>query len=154
MVTKGIVKRIISKKEIEINIPMFALIEEEEDEEQVNENPKARICTVPGCYPNYKTDDIVMVSIENNDLNNVMIMGRFIPDDESIGTSSAEFENITVKKDSRLSKNTTIGEVSAESISYLKGVNSNIQNQFDTNMTQKIELLKWLTSTFNSTNFN
>ena len=153
MVTRGIVQKVVSEKEVQVKVPMFGLIEEEEDEEQVNELPIARICTVPGCFPNFKKDDVVLISIEDNDLNTVMIMGRLIPDDNSVGTSVATFENLTVEKDTVLSKDTTIGKVLPENISHLENSTCNLQLQFDTNVNQKIEFLEFMTKALDGVSF-
>lgn len=150
MVTRARIIKVISEKEVQIEVPMFGLIEEGEGEEQVNELPNARICTTPGCSPNYKKDDIVLICIEDNDLSNPMIMGRLIPDDKTIGTSNAEFDTLEVNKDTTLSKNTTIGEVKPEHIEQLVGVTHNIQLQFDTNTNQKIEAMNWMAEQFNN----
>ena len=102
MVTKAIVRDIISDSEIKIQVPMFGLIEEEYDEEQVNELPNATICTIPGCFPNYKQGDTVLISIEDNNLETVVIMGRLIKRDGEGGTSVGTFENLKVEKDLNL----------------------------------------------------
>ena len=115
--------------------------------------PIARICTVPGCSPNFAVGDTVLICIEDNNLSTTMIMGRLIPDDESLGTSNATFQNLTVEKDTVLAKNTTIGEVTAENIEQLIGANYNIQAQFDTNLSQRIELLEFITDTLDNVKF-
>ena len=153
MVTRAIIKRVISEKEVQVEVPMFGLIEEGEGEEQVNELPVARISTTPGCCPNFKQNDVVLICIEDNDLNNPMVMGRLIPEDKSIGTSNGVFETFKVNKDATLSRNTTIGKVSADSLSCMEGVTSNVQTQFNTNLSQKVELLDWLTELLNGVNF-
>ena len=148
MVTKGKILEIISDKEVKIEVPAFGLIEEMEGESEVNEMPVARICTVPGCLPNFAVGDVILICIEDNDLSAPMIMGRLIPDDESLGTSNATFQTLAVEKDTTLSKDTTIGDVTPENISYLEGVTSHIQAQFDTNTTQKINALNDLSKLF------
>lgn len=153
MVTRGIVQKVISETEVQVKVPMFGMIEEEEDEAQVNELPIARICTTPGCHPNFKKDDIVLISIEDNDLNTVMIMGRLIPDDKSVGTSVATFENLLVEKDTVLSKNTQIGDVLAENIAHLEGSEYNLQEQLNTNMNQKIEFLEFMSKALDAVSF-
>lgn len=150
MVTQAIIREVSSETEVKIEVPMFGLIEEGEGEEQVNEFPIARISTTPGCSPNYKIGDTVLICIKDNDLNSPIIMGRFIPDDKTIGTSNAEFDTLKVNKDTTLSKNTTIGEVKPEHIEQLVGVTHNIQLQFDTNTNQKIEAMNWMTEQFNN----
>lgn len=154
MVTRAKILEIISDEEVKIEVPAFGLIEEMEGEDDVNSMPHARICTVPGCYPNFKSGDVVLICIEDNDLSTPMIMGRLIPDDGSLGTSNATLQNLTVEKDSVLAKNTTIGDVTAENIEQLIGANYNIQGQLDTNMSQKTDFLKFLTDTFSSTKFD
>lgn len=152
MVTRGIVQQIISKHEAKIRVPMFGMIEEEDDEEQVNELPVARICTIPGCLPNLKKNDIVLISIEDNDLNNVMIMGVLIPDNDAVGTSDVTFNSLKVNTDVKLPKNTSIGDITSDNLFMLKGINSNVQGQLDDNKSQKIELLDWLSTTLNAFN--
>ena len=150
MVTRGSVVEVISPHEVKIQVPKFGLIQEEPDEKQVNELPNARLCTIPGCLPNLKKGDTVLISIEDNNLNDVMIMRTLIPDNNSVGTSSAYFSDLKVETKVTLPKNTSIGDVTSDNLFTLKGVNSNIQTQFDDNKSQKIELLDWLTMNLNN----
>ena len=156
MVTRGEVLNTPASgaTEVQIKIPMFGLIEEGEGEEQVNELPYARICTVPGCFPNFKQGDTVLICIEDNNLDNVMIMGRLITDDGKVGTSVATFENLTVEKDTVLARNTTIGEVLPENIEHLIGSEYNIQTQFDTNINEQINLINWTWEKLDSITFD
>mgnify|MGYP003295047062 CR=1 FL=1 len=153
MVTRAKILEIISDMEIKIEVPAFGLIEELEGEEEVNEMPTARICTVPGCYPNFEEGDIILICIEDNDLSNPMIMGRLIPDDGSLGTSNGTFQNLTVEKDTVLAKETTIGEVTSGNIEQLYGANYNLQGQLDTNIAQRTELLDFISETLDEVEF-
>lgn len=153
MVTRAKIVKVISDKEVQVEVPMFGLIQEGEGEDQINELPRARISTTPGCSPNFKKNDVVLICIEDNDLNNPMVMGRLIADDSSVGTSNVEFDTAKINKDITLPKNTKIGKVTADNISYLAGVTSSIQTQFDTNINQKITLMNWVTQLLNNVKF-
>ena len=148
MVTRAIIKKIISEKEVQVEVPMFGLIEEGHGEEQVNELPIARISTTPGCSPNFKENDVVLICIEDNDLNNPMIMGRLIPDNKSIGTSNAVFDTFKVNKDTTLSRNTTIGKVSADSLSCVEGISRQILQQLALNIKVSPLRIFWLYKRF------
>lgn len=153
MVTKAQIEKIISENEVQIKVPMFGMIEEEADEEEVNDLPNARICTTPGCSPNYKKGDVVLICIEDNDLTNPIIMGKFIPDNNTVGTSDANFDILKVLEETTLSKKTTIGKVLPENIEHLEKSKWNLQLQFDTNTNQKIEVLNFLTDSLNQFKF-
>ena len=153
MVTRAKIVKVLSDYEVKISVPIYGLIEELELESDVNELPVARICTTPGCSPNYKVGDTVVIGIEDSDLSKPMVLGKLIPNDTSLGASSGNFQNIVVEKDTKLTKNTTIGEVSSLNLEQLIGANYNIQGQFDTNMDQKIELLDFMTDILKNTNF-
>lgn len=153
MVTRAKILNVISDNEVKIEVPMFGLIQELEGEGQINELPIARISTVPGCAPNFKPGDIVLICVEDNDLSNPVIIGRLITDNNSLGTSNGSFQSLRVEKDTDLGKNTKIGNVTATNIEQLIGANYNIQGQLDTNISQRIELLDFITTTLNNIEF-
>jgi hypothetical protein len=157
MVTRGKVVS-VSDETVKVYIPKFGLIEEGEGEPQVEEYLDARIATVPGCKPHYEVNDIVFICIEDNDLGSPVVMGLFIPDnakDDSFRTSDAILKSLQVvgnkeksaQKNSgyaRLPYDTTIGDVTKDNIKCLEKVHTNIQDQFDENMAQKILMLEYL----------
>ena len=152
MVTKAIVHRIVSDTEVIVKVPAFDLVEEEAGEDDVNSLPRARIATTPGCIPKFKVNDTVYVCIEDNDLSKPIIMGVLVTSqpEPTRSTSDATFESLKVNVNAILPEDTSIGDVGKENIQMLCGVNSNIQKQFDDNMVQKKDMIKFMTDTINT----
>lgn len=148
MVTRAIVKKIdSSNNSLVVQVPKFGLIEEGSGEEEVNELPTARIATTPGCSPNYKVGDTVFICIEDTDLSSPVVMGIFIPNNGEVRTSDAKFDSLEVIVNTKLSEDTSIGKVTKDEIKCLEKVNENIQQQFDRNTQQKIELMEYIGDT-------
>lgn len=152
MVTKAIIHRIVSDTEVIVKVPAFDLVEEEEGEEDVNSLPRARITATPGCRPKFKVNDTVYVCIEDNDLSKPIIMGTLITGqpEATRSTSDATFESLKVNVNTALPEDTSIGIVTKDDIRRLYGVRENVQKQFNDNMAQKKDMLKFMTDTINT----
>lgn len=124
------------------------------NEEDYITNATASISVVPGCDPHYNDGDTVLVCIEDNDLSKVIIMGRLITAEDKGSVTDFTLSDLTVNDTAKLPEDTSIGpEVTKENIKCLAKVKSNIQGQFDLNLAQKIDVLKFLTDALDKTEF-
>jgi hypothetical protein len=71
-------------------------------------------------------------------------MGLLYPSNNEKTTSNANFSSLMVQVNTKLPADTSIGEVTKENIKCLEKVSSNIQEQFNRNTREKIELLDYL----------
>ena len=151
MVTKATVKKKLSDEEVRVYIPMYEGVEEEDGEKDLSNTQTARIISVSGIIPDLYEGDTVYVCIEDNNLGDPIVMGKLLLDgctEKTVGTSRATFSKLVVKNEATLCSNTSIGDVTSKNISYLKGVRSNIQNQFDTIVSQRDKLFETLSTKF------
>ena len=152
MVTKATVEKIISNEELGVRIHAYDIVEEGPDDEELSSTQVARISSVAGFIPDFAVGDTVYICIEDNDLGEPVVMGKLLLDrcsESTVGTSRATLSKLTVKESVKLCRNTSIGNVTADNISYLKGASSNIQSQLNTQLSQRISLLNELTSKLN-----
>lgn len=129
MITKAYIEEVISNYKYRVRIPLFDQVSSSSTCTPTKLLPIASLCGVPGVHYNYRVGDIVYVAVENNERDNIVILGMLmteesarrhqcdlivndiivessatLPNDTSIGTVSnvvAEFDNI---KDSRVTK--------------------------------------------------
>lgn len=146
MVTKAIVKAIRSSdNEVDLYIPIYDGYKPTPNSSTLTTNYNANICTLPGVTPNYQVGDVVYICIEDNNLQEPVIMGLLYPTKNVKTVSDGKFSSLCVTVNTKLSADTTIGEVTAENIKCLSNVNKNIQTQFDQNLSEKVSLLEYLT---------
>ena len=94
----------------------------------------ARFSVLPNASPNIRPGDRVYVGFLNNNIGEPIILGHMYfqtPDASAItdSTYSVKFADLETTSHTQLSANTTIGDVSAEELAYLKGLSSNLQAQ-------------------------
>lgn len=131
MITKAIVESIVDKYSFRVRIPIINRSADAALHTPTEDLYVSSICTVAGCTPNVQVGDIVYVSFEDNDLSKPIILGYLYRD--NMGDTICDFtvDSLTVEGATNLSSNTTIGNVSANEISYLEGAKYNIQWQLD-----------------------
>lgn len=145
MVTKAEIKAIRNNKnEIDLYIPVYNDYVESPGEKELSARHHATICTPPGICPNYQVGDVVFICIEDVDLSEPVIMGLLYPSKNKNTVSDATFSSLTVKSNTVLSEDTSIGKVTKANIKCLERVSSNIQDQFETNIKEKVELLDYI----------
>ena len=157
MVTRAEIVEMADSKGAEwsVNIRAYDGIEDVPNVEEPSPYQSARVCTIPGFVPEFNSDIPVFVCIEDNNLSQPIIMGNLILnnyDNENVGvgTAKAYLSKLTVTGATTLSSETSIGDVTSNQLGCLVGVNSNIQNQFNTNIAQKIALLGALKDKLNN----
>lgn len=151
MVTKAIVKKKLSDEEVRVYIPMYNGVEEEDGEKDLSNTQTARIISVSGIIPDLRAGDTVYVCIEDNNLGDPIVMGKLLLDgcnDNTVGTARATLSKLVVTSTTKLSEDTSIGNVSNDNIRTLEGARSKLQGQLDSQLNQRINLLDTLTSKF------
>lgn len=151
MITKAI---IVGKSDIEgeenkyrVRIPIIHGVEGSPQCTPDNLLPTASICGIPGFTNTVRDGDIVFVVFENDELSNPVIMGQLITntnayDVNTVNTTDTRanavlqtlsfFDSLSGGYTSAsLPKNTTIGNVTAEQLSFLIGLKTNVQDQID-----------------------
>ena len=119
MITKAIIKEIIDKYQVRVDIPLL------------NSTLDSIVCTLPKAkfYP--EIGDIVFVAFEDYDLGKPVIIGSLFK--ESSNTSNIDINAVSLKVDGHttLSSDTTIGNITFEQLKYLEGLQQNIQSTFE-----------------------
>lgn len=96
-----------------------------------NELPYATICTMPGCRPNLRPGDVVLVSFENDEYGTPIIMGMLFTDRDSSGIADLELGSLKVNVNVELPEDTKIGSLSAKNLLNLQNISENIQLAID-----------------------
>lgn len=123
---KGIIES-IRDNTATVRIPDLNKIEGAVGATPNSELAKAVICTLPGYVPNLRVGDIVLVDYENYDYAQPVILGMLFTDRVKSGLPDIHAGSLDVTTNSTLSKDTTIGNVSAESLAFLEGLEENAQ---------------------------
>ena len=129
MIAKGIVEKIYSPNKYAVRIPIFDKSTTDNGRTPTDQLGVAQICTLPNCTPNVRVGDVVFVAFENNDISSPVIIGYMYLDKEYMTRQGISAESIEVVSTAKLPQQTTIGDVSAQEIGYLKGLTANLQSQ-------------------------
>ena len=131
MITKGIIVKVVDKYRVQVRIPVLDKIATAPLATPDSELSTAIICTLPNCIVNPHVQDIVIVGFEDNNLSKPIILGYLFSEYANATLPSLNLSCIDVKSTARLSEHTTIGNVTAQEISALTGIEGNIQKQFE-----------------------
>lgn len=105
-----------------IRIPSVHKAENSPGSTPNNELPIAKISTSVGISPTFRKGNIVIIDDESDPV----IIGVLFNDLSSEIESDGKFCSLEVKHSCKLSKETSIGNVSSESLSYLEGLEDNL----------------------------
>lgn len=135
MVLRGIVQQLTNNGAI-VRIPTINHSEFSNDSTPIKQLYTATISCDPGIFPRLRINDAVWVAFENDDISKPVIIGvLFIPNKK--GTiSDATLDSLIINVDCKLPKDTTIGKVSSDSLSYVENLRSNAQQQLDNLLTE------------------
>lgn len=140
MITKAIVEQIVDRYHIRVRIPVLDRTLQSSIHTPTEELNVALVCVPPNFSPNIKCGDIVFVSIDNTDEENVVILGYLYRSDETMPYADMILNELSVQSIAKFPADTTIGNVSGKEISMLSSVNDNIQRQID-HLQQQIDRL-------------
>ena len=117
-------------------------------DENIDHTIDARVSISPGVVPAYKIGDMVYVCIEDNKLDVPVIMGA-LKCDALKSACDASFNSLKVTGTTKLSKDTSIGDITSENLECLSNLKGNIQSQIDTSMQKQITLLEKMAQVLN-----
>lgn len=131
MITKGIIEEVISPYKYRVRLPIYDQIKSSSTATPTNLLPIASLCGLPNTSYNFYVGDIVYVADENNERDNLVILGSFIKDNDSKHGADLSAEFINIGTSAQLPEDTTIGNVKSGELAGLIGLHDNIQQQID-----------------------
>lgn len=131
MLTKGVIEKIISPYKAKVRLPVYDSLKDVNYSTSTENLSEATVCSLPNCDFALNVGDVVFVSVEDNDFHKPVIVGFLYSQNKALTQVDAKLNSLEVITDTKLSSETTIGKVSAESIQSLYGVKENIQAQID-----------------------
>ena len=141
MICKAIVEQIINDYKVKVRVPTFHRGEESIGATPSIDVPTAIMCVQPGIYSTLKVKDIVMVDFEDDNVDKPVIVGLLFSENSKKSLPDIVANSLEVNVNTKLSKDTTIGEVTADNIFTLKGVHTNVQKQFD-DLTKRVKKME------------
>lgn len=139
--TRAIVEGMVDDFHYRVRIPVLNKIAAAIGATPVEELSIATIAVEPGVSPKFRSGDIVFVEFEEGDTSNPVIVGSLFNTLDSQIVSDAKFDSLSVNVNTTLQRETQIGEVTADNIANIKGLNTNVQYEIDNNRVQHTEFV-------------
>ena len=139
--TRAIVEGMVDDFHYRVRIPVLNKIAAAIGATPVEELSIATIAVSPGVSPKFRSGDIVFVEFEEGDTAKPVIVGSLFNTLDSQIVSDAKFDSLSVNVNTTLKRETQIGEVTADNIANIKGLNTNVQYEIDSNKTQHTEFV-------------
>lgn len=139
--TRAIVEGMVDDFHYRVRIPVLNKIAAAIGATPVQELSIATIAIPPGVSPKFRSGDIVFVEFEEGDTSKPVIVGSLFNTLDSQIVSDAKFDSLSVNVNTTLKRETQIGEVTADNIANIKGLNTNVQYEIDSNKAQHIEFV-------------
>ena len=139
--TRAIVEGMVDDFHYRVRIPVLNKIAAAIGATPVEELSIATIAVSPGVSPKFRSGDIVFVEFEEGDTSKPVIVGSLFNTLDSQIVSDAKFDSLSVNVNTTLQRETQIGEVTADNIANIKGLNTNVQYEIDSNKTQHTEFV-------------
>lgn len=131
MITRGIVEEVIDRYKVRVRLPLLDGVDGGNSRKTKDELRTMVICTLPRVDLNLQVKDIVFVAFEDYDETNAVVLGCLFRENASSTLASINAANLYVEGGAELPRCTSIGQVTADEIGYLSGVNDNIQKQLN-----------------------
>lgn len=139
--TRAIVEGMVDDFHYRVRIPVLNKIAAAIGATPVEELSIATIAIPPGVSPKFRSGDVVFVEFEEGDTSKPVIVGSLFNTLDSQIVSDAKFDSLSVNVNTTLKRETQIGEVTADNIANIKGLNTNVQYEIDSNKAQHIEFV-------------
>lgn len=139
--TRAIVEGMVDDFHYRVRIPVLNKIAAAIGATPVEELSIATIAIPPGVSPKFRSGDIVFVEFEEGDTSKPVIVGSLFNTLDSQIVSDAKFDSLSVNVNTTLKRETQIGEVTADNIANIKGLNTNVQYEIDNNKAQHLEFV-------------
>lgn len=114
MITKGIIKEILTPYEVKVQIPLL------------NSTLDSVICTIPNSKFLPEVDDIVFVGFEDYDLGKPVILGCLFKENGNISGINIDCISLNVNGRTQLNSDIKIGDLTYEELKSLIGCKQNI----------------------------
>jgi hypothetical protein len=131
MIVRGIIEEVLDNNHAKVRIPTIHKSSNAVGSTPNNELPVALICTLPGYSVNIRRGNAVIVGYENDDEGSPVILGLISSAETNNSDADLLVESIEVKVNTKLPKETSIGDISKESLQNLSGLSKNVENTFD-----------------------
>lgn len=139
--TRAIVEGMVDDFHYRVRIPVLNKIAAAIGATPVEELSIATIAVAPGVSPKFRSGDIVFVEFEEGDTSKPVIVGSLFNTLDSKIVSDAKFDSLSVNVNTTLQRETQIGEVTADNIANIKGLNTNVQYEIDSNRAQHTQFV-------------
>ena len=139
--TRAIVEGMVDDFHYRVRMPVLNKIAAAIGATPVEELSIATIAVAPGVSPKFRSGDIVFVEFEEGDTSKPVIVGSLFNTLDSKIVSDAKFDSLSVNVNTTLQRETQIGEVTADNIANIKGLNTNVQYEIDSNRVQHTEFV-------------
>ena len=139
--TRAIVEGMVDDFHYRVRIPVLNKIAAAIGATPVEELSIATIAVAPGVSPKFRSGDIVFVEFEEGDTSKPVIVGSLFNTLDSQIVSDAKFDSLSVNVNTTLQRETQIGEVTADNIATIKGLNTNVQYEIDSNRAQHTQFV-------------
>ena len=131
MIVKGIVESFENRNNIKVRVPFLNGASSQADSTPTSDLPNAVLCQLPNLDLQLAIGDIVWLGFENAHWDKPVILGFL--DIAQQSKISPVADSITINQNAILPHETTIGQVSANSIACLTGVTENIADYMANN---------------------
>ncbi len=146
MITKAIVSEIVDNYSVKVRVPRYDGVSFENTAVSDEDLSIAYMCTLPNMRINPVVGDVVFIEYEDNDQSKPIIVGYLFREDVGDTVCDIIANSLTIKGDTHLSSDTTIGNVTPNEIESLSGIKGNIQGQIDN--LGSIEYLRGVVKTY------
>lgn len=140
MIAKAIVEEVLDKYSIRVRIPSIDRTYQSSVHVDSNDLDVAVICTLPGCDPNIKVGDIVIVASDDAE-EDTIILGHLYRTKKTETLCDMLLSKLNVANVATLPEDTTIGNVSSFELQQLTGIRANVQLQI-TQLQEQVALLQ------------
>ena len=112
MVTKAIIEEVVSPYRYRVRIPIFDQISSSSTSTAKELLPIASVCGIPGLHYNFKVNDIVYIAVENNERDNIVILGMLLTEETAYkGKCDLVLNDLTVDSAATLPNDTSVGSI-------------------------------------------
>lgn len=146
MLTRGLVETIIDDYHARVRIPRTNKLASSVGGTPSDELSIATICTIPGCSPKLRRNDVVFVDYQDDDSGTPVILGVLFNSNNTGTYSDIVADSLKVNVNTTLPQNTNIGKVTANSLKNLEGLTANVQLSIDQNNSEHLNFQNNLNS--------
>lgn len=130
MITKAKIVEIVSPYEFKLVIPRVNKTQQSAIFTDKDSLYIATATCLPNVQPNYAVDDIVFIGFQDNYKDRPVILGLLYRQRKSQALTDIKANSIQITSTAKLPKATSIGDVTPQNISSLKGCKYNISGRF------------------------